>query len=289
MQSHGDLFFAEKTAILIAKSNPLTEIREFAMSKINVTIWNEFRHEKQNEGIKAIYPEGLHAAIARGIAADDLNIRLASLDEPEHGLTDEVIRSTDVLIWWGHCAHAEVRDDIVAKVLKRIHEGMGLIVLHSGHFSKIFKAVTGCSGSLKWREAGEKERLWNIAPWHPITQGIGEYFELAHEEMYGERFDIPRDAEIIFLSWFEGGNVMRSGFTLERGYGKVFYFQPGHESYPNFYDENVLRVIGNAVRWAKPVFFREMCAPCYPALEEIRSVDTAPKAAVLQNADGTNK
>ena len=186
-------------------------------------------------------------------------------------------------------ATAEVRDDIVAKVLKRIHEGMGLIVLHSGHFSKIFKAVTGCSGSLKWREAGEKERLWNIAPWHPITQGIGEYFELAHEEMYGERFDIPRDAEIIFLSWFEGGNVMRSGFTLERGYGKVFYFQPGHESYPNFYDENVLRVIGNAVRWAKPVFFREMCAPCYPALEEIRSVDTAPKAAVLQNADGTNK
>jgi hypothetical protein len=289
MQSHGDLFFAEKTAILIAKSNPLTEIKEFAMSKINVTIWNEFRHEKQNEGIKAIYPEGLHAAIARGIAADDLNIRLASLDEPEHGLTDEVIQSTDVLIWWGHCAHAEVRDDIVAKVLKRIHEGMGLIVLHSGHFSKIFKAVTGCSGSLKWREAGEKERLWNIAPWHPITQGIGEYFELAHEEMYGERFDIPRDAEIIFLSWFEGGNVMRSGFTLERGYGKVFYFQPGHESYPNFYDENVLRVIGNAVRWAKPVFFREMCAPCYPALEEICSVDTAPKAAVLQNADGTNK
>ena len=289
MQSHGDLFFAEKTAILIAKSNPLTEIKEFALSKINVTSWNEFRHEKQNEGIKAIYPEGLHAAIARGIAADDLNIRLASLDEPEHGLTDEVIQSTDVLIWWGHCAHAEVRDDIVAKVLKRIHEGMGLIVLHSGHFSKIFKAVTGCSGSLKWREAGEKERLWNIAPWHPITQGIGEYFELAHEEMYGERFDIPRDAEIIFLSWFEGGNVMRSGFTLERGYGKVFYFQPGHESYPNFYDENVLRVIGNAVRWAKPVFFREMCAPCYPALEEIRSVDTAPKAAVLQNADGTNK
>ena len=260
------------------------------MSKINVTIWNEFRHEKENEGIKAIYPEGLHAAIAKGIAADDLNIRLASLDEPEHGLTDEVIGSTDVLIWWGHCAHAEVRDDIVAKVLKRIHEGMGLIVLHSGHFSKIFKAVTGCSGSLKWREAAEKERLWNIAPWHPITQGIGEYFELAHEEMYGERFDIPRDAELIFISWFEGGNVMRSGFTLERGYGKVFYFQPGHESYPNYYNKDVLRVIGNAVRWVKPAFFREMCAPCYPALEEIRSVDPgAPKAGVLQNADGSNK
>ncbi len=260
------------------------------MSKINVTIWNEFRHEKQNEGIKAIYPEGLHAAIAKGIAADDLAIRLASLDEPEHGLTDEVIRTTDVLIWWGHCAHSEVRDDIVGKVLKRVQEGMGLIVLHSGHFSKIFKAVTGCSCSLKWREAGEKERLWNIAPTHPITQGIGEYFELPHEEMYGERFDIPDTGKVIFIGWFEGGNVFRSGVTFERGYGKIFYFQPGHESYPTYYNKNVLKVIGNAVRWAKPVFFREMSAPMYPALEEIRTVDPgAPKAGVDQNADGSNK
>ena len=172
------------------------------MAKINVTIWNEFRHEKEHEGIRKIYPEGIHGAIAKGIADDDLNIRLASLDEPEHGLTDEVINSTDVMIWWGHCAHSEVRDDIVAKVHKRVLEGMGLIVLHSGHFSKIFRAVTGTSCSLKWREAGEKERLWNIAPFHPITQGIGEYFELEHEEMYGERFDIPQDGQLIFVSWF---------------------------------------------------------------------------------------
>ena len=238
------------------------------MEKINVTIWNEFRHEKEHEAIRKIYPEGIHGAIAQGIAADDLNIRLASLDEPDHGLSDEVIATTDVLIWWGHCAHGEVRDDIVAKVHKRVLEGMGLIVLHSGHFSKIFRAVTGCSCSLKWREAGEKERLWNIAPFHPITQGIGEYFELEHEEM----------------------NVFRSGVTFERGYGKIFYFQPGHESYSNFYNENVLRVIGNAVRWARPVFFREMGAPCCPALEEIRSVDpNAIKAGVMQNADGSNK
>ena len=239
------------------------------MEKINVTIWNEYRHEKENPGIGKIYPEGLHRAIGKGIAADDLNIRYASLDEPEHGLTDEVIATTDVLIWWGHCAHGEVRDDIVAKVHKRVLEGMGLIVLHSGHFSKIFKAVTGCSCSLKWREVAEKERLRNIAPFHPITQGIGK----------------P-----IFLGWFEGGNVFRSGVTFERGYGKVFYFQPGHESYPNYYNKDVLKVIGNAVRWAKPVFFREMSAPNYPALEEIRSVDPgAPKAGVVQNVDGTAK
>lgn len=259
------------------------------MSQINVTIWNEFRHEKSVAGIKKIYPEGMHAAIAKGIAAPDLNIRLAALDDADNGLPDDVLMSTDVLIWWGHCAHGEVPDALVAKILKRIQEGMGLIVLHSGHFSKIFRAVCGTSCSLKWREVGEKERLWNIDPTHPITQGIGEYFELEHEEMYGERFDIPATGHVIFMGWFEGGNVFRSGVTFERGYGKIFYFQPGHESYPNYYNENVLKVIGNAVRWAKPVFFREMTAPNSPALEIIRSVDNAPKAGVMQNADGSNK
>ena len=256
---------------------------------IKVTIWNEFRHEQENPGIAAIYPKGIHGQLAEALAADDLEIRTATLGQPDHGLTDEVLQSTDVLVWWGHCAHAEVRDDIVAKVHQRILEGMGLIVLHSGHFSKIFKRVTGCTCSLKWREAGEKCRLWNIAPTHPIAQGIGEYFELPHEEMYGERFDIPEDGKVIFIGWFEGGNVFRSGVTFERGHGKIFYFQPGHESYPNYYDPNVIKVIGNAIRWARPVFFREFSAPNYPALEEIRSVDTAPHAAVLQNADGTNR
>ncbi len=256
---------------------------------IKVTIWNEFRHEQEIPAIAAIYPKGIHGQLAEALAAEDLEIRTATLDQPEHGLTDEVLQSTDVLVWWGHCAHALVRDDIVEKVHQRILEGMGLIVLHSGHFSKIFKRVTGCTCSLKWREAGEKCRLWNIAPTHPITQGIGEYFELPHEEMYGERFDIPEDGKVIFIGWFEGGNVFRSGVTFERGYGKVFYFQPGHESYPTYYDANVIKVIGNAIRWARPVFFRAHSAPNSPALEEIRSVDTAPHAAVLQNADGTNR
>ena len=239
------------------------------MDKIKVTIWNEYRHEVTNEAIRAIYPEGMHKAIGKGIAAEDLEIRYATLDEPEHGLTDEIINTTDVMIWWGHCAHHEVRDDIVAKVHKRVLEGMGLIVLHSGHFSKIFRAVTGCSGSLKWREAGERQRLWNIAPWHPITQGIGEYFEVPHEEMYGERFDIPEDGKLIFISHFEGGNVFRSGVTFERGYGKIFYFQPGHETNPSYQNENVQKVIKNAVRWACPAK-KPGVVPCIhhkPALE----------------------
>ena len=239
------------------------------MQKIRVTLWNEFRHEKTNEVCKKLYPEGLHAAIGKGIAADDLEIRYAALDDPEHGLTDEVLNSTDVLFWWGHCAHGEVRDDIVEKVHKRVLEGMGLIVLHSGHMSKIFRKVTGCSGTLKWREANERERLWNIAPTHPITQGIGDYFEIPHDEMYGEYFDIPKDGNVLFIAHFEGGNVFRAGVTFERGYGKIFYFQPGHETFPVYYQPEILTVLSNAVRWAKPVFIKELTCPNVPAIDKI--------------------
>ncbi|MDD5697340.1 MAG: ThuA domain-containing protein [Victivallaceae bacterium] len=238
-------------------------------NKIKVTIWNEFRHEMHLEAVRKLYPEGMHKAIGAGIKADDLEIGYAVLDEPEHGLTEAVVNSTDVLIWWGHCAHAEVADEIVRRIHKRVLEGMGLIVLHSAHFSKIFQALTGTNCSLKWREAAEKERLWNIEPAHPITQGIGEYFELPYTEMYGERFDIPQDGKIIFMSWFEGGEVFRSGVTFERGHGKIFYFRPGHETYPIFYNPDVLKVIGNAVRWARPLLFAEHTAPNVKPLEKI--------------------
>jgi trehalose utilization protein len=243
------------------------------MSKqIQVTVWNEFRHEKSNETVKAIYPKGMHVAIGEALKKNaDISVRYATLDEPEHGLTQAVVDSTDVLLWWGHCAHHEVSDAIVQRVHKRVLEGMGLIVLHSGHYSKIFKAVTGTTCSLKWREAAEKERLWNIEPSHPITEGIGEYIELPHEEMYGERFDIPTPDKLIFVSWFEGGEVFRSGCCWERGHGRVFYFQPGHETYPTYHNEQILKVITNAVRWARPRVFMEHSAPCVKPLEKITS------------------
>ncbi len=239
--------------------------------------------------MKKHYPRGIHKAIADGIGADDLNIRLAALDDPEHGLSEETVNATDVLIWWGHCAHGEVKDEIVNRVHKRVLEGMGLIVLHSGHFSKIFKALMGTSCSLKWRVAGEKERLWNIEPSHPISQGIGEYFELPHVEMYGERFDIPQDGRIIFISWFEGGEIFRSGVAFERGHGKVFYFRPGHETYPIFYDKNVLKVLGNAVRWARPLIYLANTATNVKPLEVIHSQDpnnVSVGAGIAQNAKG---
>ena len=220
---------------------------------VRVTVWNEFRHEKE-EGHEAgvVYPNGIHTAIAEGLTAAGYDVRTATLDEPEHGLTDEVIAGTDVFVWWGHMAHDEVRDEIVEKVKARVLAGAGLIVLHSGHFSKIFKSLMGTTCNLKWREAGEKERLWVVNPAHPIVAGIGEYFELPNEEMYGEHFDIPQPDEQVLISWFTGGEVFRSGATFRRGAGKIFYFRPGHETFPTYFDANVRKIIANAVAWAAP-------------------------------------
>ena len=221
---------------------------------IQVTVWNEYKLEREEEKIASIYPMGIHNALAKYLnTSPDIIARTATLDEPDHGLTDEVLDKTDVLIWWGHCAHHEVRDDIVEKIHMKVLCGMGLIVLHSGHHSKIFRKLMGTSCNLKWRDIEEKERIWVIEPGHPIAEGIGEYIELAHEEMYGERFDIPEPDALVMIGWFKGGEVMRSGCCYNRGRGKVFYFQPGHESVPTFHHEQILKVIANAVRWARPV------------------------------------
>ena len=168
-------------------------------------------------------------------------VETATLDMPEHGLTEERLAKTDVLLWWGHMAHGKVDDAIVERVQKRVWEGMGLIVLHSGHFSKIFKRLLGTPCSLKWREAGEIERLWVINRNHPIAAGLPEYIEIEHEEMYGEPFPIPEPLETVFISCFEGGEVFRSGVTFQRGAGRIFYFRPGHEAYPTYHNPLVLQ------------------------------------------------
>ncbi len=218
---------------------------------IKVTVWNEFRHEKIHEEVARVYPNGIHNAIGDFLRKQPgLEVKTATLDEPEHGLTQEILDNTDVLIWWGHMAHNEVNDDIVGRVYNRVLNGMGLIVLHSGHLSKIFRKLMGTSCQLKWREAGEKERIWVVEPGHPIAEGLGEYFEIPHTEMYGERFDIPKPDELVFLSWFKGGEVFRSGCCFYRGKGRIFYFRPGHETFPIYYQPEVQKVIYNAVKWA---------------------------------------
>ena len=220
---------------------------------IRVTVWGENVHEQKHEAVKKAYPESMHECIARGLAEDPaIKPRTATLQEPEHGLTEAVLNETDVLTWWGHTAHKQVEDAVVERIQERVLGGMGLIVLHSGHFSKIFKKLMGTSCALKWREAGERERLWVCNPGHAIARGLGERFELPNTEMYGEPFGIPNPDEVVFISWFEGGEVFRSGCCWRRGAGKVFYFRPGHETYPIFYDPNVKLVLKNAVKWAAP-------------------------------------
>ena len=223
-------------------------------SPLRVAVWNEYRHEKANPRVAAIYPRGMHEAIADSLRKyEDLRIRTITLDDPEHGCAPELLADTDVMIWWGHLAHAEVRDEIVDRLHQRVLDGMGLVVLHSGHFSKIFRKLMGTTCNLKWREEeNEREILWVTCPGHPIVQGIADHFILPREEMYGEFFDIPQPECTFLISSFAGGEVFRSGCTWTRGAGKIFYFRPGHETYPTYHDANVLKVIENAVRWAAP-------------------------------------
>ena len=229
---------------------------------IKVTVWNEGVHEKLSNEVAGVYPAGIHGCIKNFLSSqEDMTVRTATLAQRKCGLSDEVLENTDVLIWWGHMAHDKVPDKLVEKIHKRVLAGMGLVVLHSGHHSKIFRALMGTTCNLRWRD-GDRERIWNINPTHPIAQGIPAHFSIDVEEMYGEQFDIPTPDELVFLGWFAGGEVFRSGCCWKRGLGKIFYFQPGHESNPTFHNEYVQRIIINAVRWANPGFTVIEPVPC---------------------------
>lgn len=216
---------------------------------VSVTIWNEYRHEREDNAIAAVYPDGIHASIAEAFGTE-YDVNTATLEEPEHGLSESILDETDVLTWWGHLAHDEVDDAVVARVCERVLDGMGLLVLHSGHYSKVFTRLMGTSCSLGWREDEGTERLWVVDPGHPIADGLDASFELPKTEMYSEPFDIPEPDRLVFLSWFEGGEVFRSGCCFRRGRGRIFYFRPGHETAPIYDDETVRHVLRNAVDWA---------------------------------------
>ncbi len=221
------------------------------MGRVRVTVWNEFIHERRDPRVGAIYPEGIHTTLAAAVARlADADVATATLEDPEHGLTDAVLAATDTLVWWGHVAHDQVSDAVVDRVQREVLRGMGLVVLHSGHFSRPFQRLMGTACSLKWREDGAHERLWNLQPGHPVLAGIGETIELDEEEMYGERFDIPEPDELLMLGWFPGGEVFRSLCTWRRGLGRVVYFQPGHETHPTYHHLEIQRVIANACGWA---------------------------------------
>ena len=223
---------------------------------LRITVWNEFVHEQQNQQVRDTYLQGIHAAIVEGLTpffGESAEFRTATLEQPEHGLGQDLLDDTDVLLWWGHAAHDQVQDEVVDRIHRRVLKGMGLMPLHSAHLSKIFVKLMGTSCMLRWREAGEMERLWIVNPSHPIVEGLeDEYFELPSTEMYGEFFDVPPPDELITISWFEGGEVFRSGMTFRRGKGRIFYFRPGHETFPIYRHPQVLQILANGIRWAAP-------------------------------------
>ncbi|MDR1598663.1 MAG: ThuA domain-containing protein [Oscillospiraceae bacterium] len=237
---------------------------------IRALVWNEYYAERKVEAIRSVYPDGIHGQVASALnAAPGILAKTATLDEPEHGLTEEVLAQTDVLFWWGHSLHSLVSDEVAERVVERVRDGMGFVALHSAHASKPFSRLLGTrTGKLRWHEEGLKTRLWKIDYSHPITEGIGDCFELEHEETYGEHFDIPAPESLVFVSWFPSGEVFRSGCCWTRG-GRVFFFQPGHETFPTYYDENVKRVLVNAARWAaRPDRITYICDETKP-LEKI--------------------
>ena len=221
---------------------------------IRVTIFNEFVHERTEERVREVYPDGIHMTLKRALECEDIKVKTVTLLDDQCGLTDDVLKETDVIIWWGHMAHGQVPDEVAQRVRDHVQMGMGAIFLHSAHESKPFKLLMGTPCSLTWREDGDFERVWTVNPAHPIAQGIGRFIYLPHEETYGEPFTVPEPLETVFIGGYEGGEVFRSGLTYRRGNGKIFYFQPGHETNPTFKIPEIQKVIKNAVYWAKPIY-----------------------------------
>jgi trehalose utilization protein len=226
------------------------------MSALRIRVWNEFIHETRGDiAVVENYPDGIHQVVADALRehlGDAAEVTTATLADPEHGLTEEALAATDVLFWWGHIAHDQVDDAVADRVVRHVQAGMGLVVLHSGHYSKPFTRLMGTTCSLFWRNEGERELVWTIAPDHPIARGVPHPIVIPRQEMYGEHFDIPRPDEEVFLSTFEGGEVFRSGVAYHRGLGRVFYFSPGDQEYPVYHHPDIRRVLANAAEWAAP-------------------------------------
>ncbi len=220
---------------------------------IHVTVWNECIHEKNMPEVAAAHPHGLHGTIAEALQEEDgFEVRTATLDDWECGLTEDVLANTDVLFWWGHHGHDQVPDEVVDRVCRHVEQGMGLVALHSSHHSKVFRRLCGMTGNLKWHHDA-RERIFLVDPGHPIAAGLPDHFEISSEECYCEPFSIPRPDELVFLGWFNTGEVFRSGCCFHRSRGRIFYFQPGHETGTSFFVPEIRQIWRNAARWAAPI------------------------------------
>lgn len=219
---------------------------------MKITVVCEHNPGMESEEGRRAYPEGLGNCLCDLLRETGADVTLVRADETGAALTDEVLGGTDVLFWWGHWYHKQVDDALVEKVAARVHGGMGMVFLHSAHDSKPFKRLLGTTCSLRWREDGERERLWCVSPGHPIARGLGEFIDIPQEEMYGEYFDIPTPDELVYVGWFEGGEVFRGGCVFRRGRGKLFYFNPGHETYPTYRLPAVRTLLRQAAAYVAP-------------------------------------
>jgi trehalose utilization protein len=228
------------------------------MAPLRITVYGENRHEKFDPKVHELYPDGMHTVIAEGLRTvlstldQEVEVRIALLDDVETSLSEEVLAETDVLTWWGHIAHDDVPDSVVERVVRHVREGMGVLFLHSAHFAKPFQQLMGTTCDLLWRNEGEEERVWTVNPSHPITRGVPHPIVIPAQETYAEVFDIPAPDELVFVSSFTGGEVFRSGCCFRRGKGKIFYFSPGDQEYPVYHQAEIQRVLANAALWARP-------------------------------------
>lgn len=230
-------------------------VASMAQEPLDVLIWADDLAGADLAGeAAALHPDGIAATLAAALRTqlgEAAHVAETGLAERGQGVAEERLAAADVLVWWGHERHDEVSDETAARVQRHVLGGLGLIVLHSGHWSKPFRALMGTSCDLAaWREDTDEERIWTVDPGHPIAAGVERPICLPRHEMYGEPFDVPAPDELVFVSAFSGGEAFRSGCCWRRGSGRVFYFSPGHETDPVFDHPQIRLVLGNAVRWA---------------------------------------
>jgi trehalose utilization protein len=238
---------------------------------VRITVWNEYYQEPKDPRVSAVYPDGIHRVLAEGFEAQfgsEAEVRTAVLADPEHGLTERVLAETDVLVWWAHLKHGEVSDEIVERIRLRVLGGMGLLILHSAIESKIAQALLGTTCRMSWWRHGGRELTWTVEPGHQIAQGVPNPLVIPDGEMYGEPLHVPTPDDLVFITAYEGGEVLRSGCGWKRGRGRIFFLATGHEEYPIYYRDDVRLVLANAARWAKSPTPVETVASKVPQLPE---------------------
>lgn len=215
----------------------------------NVLVWSE---ETVHDDV---YPNDINSAVAEHLNEHpEFVAQAVHIDEPDQGVSEDRLEWADALVWWGHARHDDVREETVDRVEEYVtEEGVGFLALHSAHYALTFKRLVGASGDLgevRWEDIppGETEELEVVDPDHPIAAGV-EDFTLPEVEMFGEPFDVPEPDDVVLHSTFPEGGEFRSLCTFTFGAARGAYFRPGHEEFRIYHDENVRRVVANAVRW----------------------------------------